>query len=321
LPERTPRVIVSSVVRSSHQGESHGGVYLVDFESGRSEQVMDWNDPSISWEGRGADRGLRGIAFRGDRVFLAASDEVFVYDREFRVQASFRNPYMKHTHEIFVAGHTLYVTSTGFDSILEFDLASEGFTRGVLLRYSLVDQVRRKAGLHPLPRARWFDPNAAGGPEPGDTSHLNNAVVEGDTLYVGGRILGHLVELRSDASASYARIPFGSHNARPYAGGVLMNHTDTDRIAFLDRRGVVRKSFPLPAYDPGELEFSDLPMDQARQAFGRGLAVLPDGRIAGGSSPATVTLYRFDPPELLASVNLTMDVRNAVHGLEVWPFD
>jgi hypothetical protein len=49
----------------------------------------------------------------------------------------------------------------------------------------------------------------------------------------------------------------------------------------------------------------------------------PDGdrfAFAGGSSPATVTLYRFDPPEVLTSVNISMDVRNAVHGLEIWPF-
>ena len=71
-------------MRATDQGESHGGVYLVDLLSGASEQVIDWNDASISWEGRGADRGLRGIAFSGDEVYLAASDEIFVYDRAFR---------------------------------------------------------------------------------------------------------------------------------------------------------------------------------------------------------------------------------------------
>jgi len=33
-----------------------------------------------------------------------------------------------------------------------------------------------------------------------------------------------------------------------------------------------------------------------------------------------VTLYRFDRPEPVSSINLTMDVRNAIHGLELWPF-
>jgi hypothetical protein len=28
-----------------------------------------------------------------------------------------------------------------------------------------------------------------------------------------------------------------------------------------------------------------------------------------------------DSEETVASVNLTMDIRNAIHGLEVWPYD
>src|SRR5213080_1115066 len=78
--DKLPRVIATSVVRSAHQGESHGGVYLIDLNSGQYDQVIDWNDESINWEGRGGDRGLRGIAFHNNRVFLAASDEIFVFD-------------------------------------------------------------------------------------------------------------------------------------------------------------------------------------------------------------------------------------------------
>ena len=91
-------------VRSSQQGESHGGVYLVDLHTGHFDQVIDWNDRSISWEGRGGDRGLRGIAFHQGKVYIAASDEVFVYNRQFELLESYRNKYLKHCHEIFIAG-------------------------------------------------------------------------------------------------------------------------------------------------------------------------------------------------------------------------
>jgi hypothetical protein len=64
--DKLPRVIATSVVRSAHQGESHGGVYLIDLNSGQYDQVIDWNDESINWEGRGGDRGLRGIAFHNN---------------------------------------------------------------------------------------------------------------------------------------------------------------------------------------------------------------------------------------------------------------
>jgi hypothetical protein len=34
-----------------------------------------------------------------------------------------------------------------------------------------------------------------------------------------------------------------------------------------------------------------------------------------------VSAYDFETATRVASVNVTMDVRNAIHGLEVWPFD
>ena len=48
---------------------------------------------------------------------------------------------------------------------------------------------------------------------------------------------------------------------------------------------------------------------------------LTDSVVAGGSSPSTVTLYDLAGNKNLGSVQLSTDVRNTIHGLEVWPFD
>jgi hypothetical protein len=58
----------------------------------------------------------------------------------------------------------------------------------------------------------------------------------------------------------------------------------------------------------------------ARPGFARGLCVLSDTVVAGGSSPSTVSVYDLKSNERLLSVNLTMDVRNAIHGLAIWPY-
>ena len=55
--------------------------------------------------------------------------------------------------------------------------------------------------------------------------------------------------------------------------------------------------------------------------FARGLCPLSDSVVAGGSSPSTVTIYDLKANQILMSVNLTRDIRNAIHGLEVWPYD
>ena len=58
-----PTLITTSVVRGSQQGESHGGIYLVNFAQESVDQVVDWNTSEIDFSDRGWDRGLRGIAF------------------------------------------------------------------------------------------------------------------------------------------------------------------------------------------------------------------------------------------------------------------
>ena len=96
------KLVTTSVVRGSHQGESHGGVYLIDLDNREVRQTIDWNKADIDWQGRGSDRGLRGIAFDGETIYIAASDELFAYTPQFQLIGSWRNPYLKHCHEISV---------------------------------------------------------------------------------------------------------------------------------------------------------------------------------------------------------------------------
>ena len=128
------KLIATSVIRGSQQDESHGGVYTVDFETQESVQHVDWNTSDIDFEGRGADRGLRGIAFDADDIYIAASDELFCYDRDFNIVHSYRNRYLKHCHEICRMDRHLFLTSTGFDSLLAFNLDTSSFEWGFHLQ-------------------------------------------------------------------------------------------------------------------------------------------------------------------------------------------
>ena len=90
----------------------------MDLSTGEQKQLLSWDDPTISWEGRGAERGLRGIAFYNDHVYLAASDEVYVLDCAFDLVDPFANRYLGHCHEIDVYEDRLYLTSTQYDTAL-----------------------------------------------------------------------------------------------------------------------------------------------------------------------------------------------------------
>jgi hypothetical protein len=301
-------LIASSVVRGSHQGQSSGGVYLVDLETRQTRQAIDWNAADINWEGRGGDRGLRGIAFDGDDVYIAASDELFRYTPDFRMVASYRNPFLKHCHEICVWERRLFLTSTGFDSILGFDLDHKRFAWGLY--------IERYASSF---RARPFNPSLTAGPGVNNQLHINNVYCSAEGMYISGMRSGALLHFNGRTIAPRATLPHGTHNARPYRDGILFNDTQADVVRFVSPSE--DRFFPVPRYDPAELTHTDLGDDRiARQAFGRGMCLLDDGNIAAGSSPSTIAVHDLNQHQTTLTVNLTKDVRNGIHGLARWPF-
>jgi len=298
-------------VRGSQQGESHGGVYTVDFEKQQGEQRIDWNTGEIDWEGRGADRGLRGIAFDGDDVYIAASDELFVYDREFNRLRSYKCRYLKHCHEICRVDQRIFLTSTGFDSLLSFDLNSRKFDWG----FHLHKEYEKWAGYA-------FDPTSESGPRPVNDFHINMVHVESTGIYFSGLRLSALLHLNDKMQVSeVCSLPTGTHNARPWNNGVIFNDTASDCVRYVSRDGT-EKAFKIVSYDEALIEFAGIDDSKiARQAFARGLCPVDERFIAVGSSPSTITLYDVQTNQKVGSVNLSMDIRNAIHGLEVWPYD
>ena len=311
MTNKLPKLVATSVVRGSRQGESHGGVFTVDFEHQEVEQHVDWNTTNIDFEGRGADRGLRGIAFNGDDILIAASDELFRYDRSFKIKTSNKNRYLKHCHEICRFEQTLFLTSTGFDSLLAFDLDKKKFVWG----FHLQRQYDQWAG-------HTFDPRSVMGPRPVNNYHINMVHADSTGIYLSGLRTNALLHLNSKMEVSeVCSLPAGAHNARPYREGLLFNDTDSDCVRYVGRDGK-NIAFKIVTYDEGDIEFAGVDDSKvARQGFGRGLCPVGDRFVAGGSSPSTISLYDLQSNQKVGSVNLTMDIRNAIHGLELWPYD
>ena len=120
-----------------------------------------------------------------------------------------------------------------------------------------------------------------------------------------------------------AELPPGTHNARPFRDGVLFNDTEANAVRYAGR-GEGREDRALPrAALPGRGTAEQRRSTRPARSPGLRARSLRAVRlvVAGGSSPSTISVYDLAPNERLLSVNLTMDVRNAIHGLEVWPFD
>jgi len=261
----------------------------------------------IDWQGRGWDRGLRGIAFDGETVYVAASDELFAYSPDFRPLGSWRNRHLKHCHEIFRHERTLFLTSTGFDSILGFDLDRKEFSWGLKI-------TAQGDGFTGQP----FDPEI-GGPDPSNLLHLNNVHCEQGGMHISGLRTAGILLFNGRELRRWVSLPVGAHNARPFRDGVLFNDSEADVVRFVTRDA--ERVFRVPSFPPETLTHVD-PADAriARQAFARGLCVIDGEIIAAGSSPSTITLHGMRPGAPARMATLTHDVRNAIHGLEVWPF-
>lgn len=303
------RLLATSVVRGSQQGESHGGAYLLDLQAQDARLVLDWDAAGIDWAGRGGDRGLRGIAFDGDAVYIAASDELFAFAPDFALLDSWRNPYLKHCHEIYVHERTLFLASTGFDAVLGFDLDKRAFHWALHVD---VERFRFKG--------RVFDPRQEDGPLPLNKLHVNNVHCDSGGMYIAGLRTGGLLHFNGTAVRMAAELPPGTHNARPFRNGVLFNDSEADLLRYSGRDSKEDRAFAVPKYRPRDLLHAGAD-GLARQGFARGLCVLSSTAVAGGSSPSTITVYDLAANRQVLCANLSMDVRNAIHGLEVWPFE
>ena len=306
---KLPCVLASSVIRGAQLGESHGGIYLVDLDHGSVQLKLDWNRSDIDFEGRGGDRGLRGIAFHGEQILIAANSELLVLDQDFRLIESFTNPYLRHCHEISVANGRAFLTATGFDSVLIFRSREEALRRGLAPGR---DGPRHAVCAISIPRRRpvrrrltCFISIPSRHRRPG--------------IWFSGLNTPGLFRLDGRTLSLASELPPGTHNAQMLGDGVLYNDTAGDRVCF--RRNGATIALPVPDFAPGEIvNLERYASEVARPRFARGLCVLDEELIAGGSSPSTISVYSLRDRKRVMQRNLSMDVRNAIHGLAVWPY-
>lgn len=304
------KLITTSVVRGSQQGESHGGVYIIDIEKQDVQQVIDWNTTNIDWQGRGWDRGLRGIAIDGDTVYIVASDELFAYTPDFKLIGSWRCPYLKHAHEMSIHERSLFIASTGYDSILAFDLDKKIFNWALHVD---LDGFSFKAAV--------YDPMDDEGPLLLNKLHINNVHTNDNGMYFSGVKSGGMLHFNGKEVNMSVTLPQGTHNARPFRDGVLFNDSEADAVRYQSRSGEEDRAVLVPMYNKSDLKYHGVDDTKvARQGFGRGLCLINDRVIAAGSSPSTISLHDLQESKTLLSVNISMDIRNAIHGLEIWSF-
>jgi hypothetical protein len=296
------KLITTSVIRGCEPGESQGSVYIIDVDGQHAHQVMDLESTDNARPGREWDRGLRGIAIDGETVYFVASDTLLAFTPDFKFIGSWRNPYLNDAHEMSIYERSLYITSAGYDSILAFELDEKKFFWALHVDLDRFDY-----------SGSVYDPMGDEGPLLINKLQLNNVHTNDNGMYISGLNTGGMLHFNGEAINMSVTLPDGTRNAQPFRDGVLFNDSEADAVRYASRTGEEDRALKVPQFDSAD-------MPDARQGFARGLCLINDRIVAAGSSPSTISLYDLQESKTLLSVNLSMDVRNAIHGLAVWPF-
>lgn len=298
-----PIVLASHLVRSSKPGEIHGGLYLADFNNKKYKCIMDWSDP-INWQGRGADRGLRGVSVVDkNTIYVLTSRSLLLLDGKFRVVKRFENEYLLFCHEIWRFNNKLFIASTGYDSIISFNLNTKKFDDGFCVRGKLLKR---------------FNPNQNGQLKDNDTMHINNVYADERGIFFCGTSLDKLYRIKNNNVEIYCNSPKGTHNCRPFNSSEII-YNDTKRNCTVIRKngGGGEFKFPIkviPRQNMTSLQGNDA---IAKQPFARGL-VVDKGYIINGSSPALLSCYDISSKKKVKEIKMSNDIRVTIHGMAVY---
>lgn len=297
-------------MRGSDPGESHGQACIIDLEARTVDVVAEADRRLAGRPDRDRHAGLRGIAFSDGKVFIATGDELVAYSPDFRRVGSWRNSYLDDCRGLAVWERRLFVASAGCDAILGFDLDRMEF-----------DWALQVASRNFRFQPRMFDPRKEDGPLLLDKLGLRDVHCTPGGMYVTGLRTGGMLLFNGREIQMAVELPVGSRDARPFRDGVLFNECEAGLLRYSSRSGAEDRAFRVPAYPDDSLTHAAPGHGAAlRQGLASGLAVLSDALVAGGSSPATISVYDLPRNARALSVNLTMDVRSHIHSIAAWPY-
>jgi hypothetical protein len=122
------RIAVTSAVRHAGAADFSGYVRVVDLASGEvalkapiPESGRRADDPNP----RGGVRGAKGVSALGDRLVVANSERLFVFDSAWSLAGEITHPLMGAVHDVLAVEDGVWVTCSACDLLLKVDWHGE----------------------------------------------------------------------------------------------------------------------------------------------------------------------------------------------------
>jgi len=150
------RLLTTSVIRMSRPNETSGYVRLVNRQ--QKQSVAQWPIPESPFREydlnpRGGLRGGRGLGGNEERLVIAITDRLFVFDRSWHPVGELTHPMFGEIHDVLVEADGVWVTSSSSDMLVKL-----GWDGKVLRQWSFRDDPALAASLK-LEGALAFDPS------------------------------------------------------------------------------------------------------------------------------------------------------------------
>jgi hypothetical protein len=334
------RVIATTVVRESIRGKQKTGyIYDVDWDAQtvlRTLAVPDPSYPESDDNPRGGVRGGRGVAITRHGIVVANYDTLFLYDDDWNVSESFSHPLFVGTHEIDWDGEHLWTTATGIDAVLRV-----GLDREVSVAWDPHDDDHAsRFGIRPRPHAMdgSIDYRVRQAPVI-DQCHVNGVTrFDGATVVNCGlvrrtrpaparfatrvkRKLG-IAEKRTGSTNRGSSMVVRVNGAGPASVLVHLDNHDfpTHNGQLLEGGRVALNDSTnntLRVYSTGDAsELSSLPIPGR---WLRGMEPVADDRMLLGTAPGALHMIDLAANEIVASLPLSADPNEAIHGLALCP--
>ncbi len=300
------KLLATYEVRGRPLGESHGGLFVIDLANRTAVKKLDWAESRSDLRVLNEDLGMRGVACDADAIYVATSDSLQKYSRDFRPLEAWQNAYLKHCHEMHIHRRRLFIASTGFDSILGFDLDRQAFD------WALHVDARGHLLL-----GKMYDPQAEDGPLLLGKLDISHVHCDANGMYMSGSRTGGMLYWGGREIRMSAELPGGSRNARPFRDGVLFTEHSSGLLRYTGRgEGREDRALRIRESCVGRPERAiDEDSDALAVGAARGLCVLSDALVAVGSCPASVTIFDLARNEQVFQVTLSKNPNTAVHSV------
>ena len=305
------KIICTTVVRAAKQGDIHGGLYVIDTESGSVLHHAPYEKDFINDNERGGERGLRGIIVLDDRIIVSDSAGFIELDKDtYQLKRTFQDrEYFKSIHEIAFFDDHIWATSTAYDAVVKLDLDFniKGFWEIVGKDVDNHKVLTGKMEINPETKSQ------------NDSYHINSIFATKDGLLFSGLLtplydfdtFEEVCEIPMIQTASGALSNGFIHNFYGYEDFFTINFTTFSSLG-ISSNGKDFEHFGIPRSNNVKYQVDEIASNNWNRGLARG-----GGKLFIGSSPARILVFDIEKKAFETEITLENDIRHAIHGLEV----